>query len=115
MNRKPVSIRRPDGKVVIHGYAYPDEKVFERNVKYKDMMFKYKAWSVNPDILEKLIDKKYKTIRFNIKPNVSEPFTLTISVEDAARHGFKDTFKGGPTWYIPEDKFTRHEKVDTQS
>lgn len=103
---KPVYVDTPRGRKK-HGYVDTDAKVFYRDVTPKDMMHKYKAWSLNPDIMRKLVDKDYKTIQLNVKPKLTDPYTLTISVDSAARNGFEETHAGGPTWYITEEHWTK--------
>lgn len=91
----------PKGKK-LHGQRDTEAKVFERYLKYKDMMFKYKAWSIEPSILEKLKENNYKELRYYITSRHGTK-ALRISVDDALAHGFKETNGGGPTWYIREE------------
>lgn len=97
----------PKGKK-LHGQRDPETKTFERHLKYKDMMFKYKAWSIEPHILEKLKENDYKELVYYITSKQGTK-VLRISVEDALANGFKETHGGGPTWYIREEYW--HEGV----
>jgi hypothetical protein len=95
-----VHVDTPRGRK-LHGEVDTEAKIFERRLKYKDMMFKYKAWSINPNVLWKLRDKGYKELHYYITSKTGTKL-LRISVEDAIAKGFKETFAGGPTWYIAE-------------
>lgn len=91
----------------LHGYAEPETKTFYRNVSYHDRMHMYKAWSLHPEVMQKLKDKEYKQIVFNVKTAFGKK-VISISVEDALAKGFLATHGGGPTWYIEEQYW--HEK-----
>lgn len=92
----------------LHGYADIVTKIFYRNVTYHDRMHMYKAWSLHPEVMQKLKEKGYKSIIFTVKGALNTK-TIRISVEDALKHGFERTHSGGPTWYIPEEHW--HEIV----
>jgi hypothetical protein len=96
-----VHVDTPRGKK-LHGEVDTERRVFERHLKYKDMMFKYKAWSIEPSVLQKLHEKDYKELHYHIT-SLKGTKLIRISVEDALAKGFQETNAGGPTWYIREE------------
>jgi hypothetical protein len=102
-----VHVDTPKGKK-LHGEVDTETKVFERHLKYKDMMFKYKAWSIEPGVLQKLQEKGYKELHYYVTSKTGTKL-IRISVEDALAKGFKETYGGGPTWYIREEHW--HEEI----
>lgn len=106
--KTPVYVQTDKGSR-LHGYADKETLVFERNVTYKDRMHMYKAWSVHPEVMRKLKEKGYKTIRFYVSGALTDK-VLEITVEDAVLKGFEATHAGGPTWYIGEEHW--HERVE---
>lgn len=77
-----------------HGFI-KDNK-FCRRVKEKDRMQIFDAWSINPEVMKELNNRKIELLHYK-----DEDHDYKISIEDALIHGFEKTFSGGVTFYIP--------------
>lgn len=97
---RAVFVNTPKGRRQ-HG-AVDDNNTFVREVKTKDLMRIYDAWSINPDVLEKLPDMKVDKLEYRHGTH-----TYSITTADAVEHGFIRTHGGGRTVYIPRKWWTK--------
>lgn len=94
-------VSTPNG-VKYHGYI--EGQTFYRSVTAKDYMRIFDAWSINPMALEQLKKEGVKDLFYK---NVEDHKEYKITLEDVIKHGFKRSFKGGETWYIPMKQWNK--------
>lgn len=79
-----------------HGYI--DQGIFHREVGSRDLMRIFNAWSLHPTALDQIQKEGVKHLFYK---DVDAKKEYKILVEDVVKNGFKKSFAGGETVYIP--------------
>lgn len=90
-----VMVSTPQG-VKFHGWIDNERELFLREVTEGDRMKIYDAWSIHPDVFERI--KNLNGLRYKDKDTGT---IYNISIPNAIKHGFTKTHGGGKTFYIP--------------
>jgi len=105
--KQPIFITTPKGKEVLHGYwgEYEGHPCFIRKVSESDKMTIFNAWSINPEVLEKIKEKVDGLVY------VQGTTLFTINISNAIEYGFEKEFAEGKTVYIPIKHWHKRERL----